>query len=290
MRIAAGYFQIELQADIICMSGQWGFSLVGIRFDKLFMLRRPRGDIIGSIDSVVEHSRPQWNMGYNERRQMTKSTTKISCMTSILAIALMLAMSACGSGPINPTASSSSNSSSSSGVSTASTSAANSNCLIGTWNLTDFSFYLNAYKSYLEATGSVSISSEPGTGTARIVFSSDGTATFTAAKLEQKFTVTQTAGGKSVKRSVAVDIDGAGSSKYSVNGDQISFSDQDISSLNTIITEMGITAPDTFNLMGKAGTIKTYYFSCPDANALNLNEVSTQGKTDLAPITFTRTN
>ena len=213
---------------------------------------------------------------------MKKITNKTFFTMIVLVVALMLALSACGSGaassPTSPTSSSSSSS------------AASGTCFIGTWNLTDFSSYIDSLKSSMETGGaSVSITTQPFTGNDQFVYSSDGTAKFTANKFEQKFTITRTANGKTSVIPVSLDVNGTSTSKYSVSGDELSFSDQNESGLKTTITAMGNTITATTSLMGKAGTVEVYQFSCPDANTLSIKAVATN-KADYAPITLTRAN
>jgi hypothetical protein len=209
---------------------------------------------------------------------MKQNTKGILFVTVILLVVLMLVISACGSSTVTPTASSPSSPSGSSGTSVAgSSSSASGTCYVGTWKMGDFSVYIQSLKSSMETGGAkVTIDTQAYTGTDQFVFNSDGSASYTATNFEQKFMINRTANGKTVSIPVAIDENGTSTSTFTVSGDQLSFTKQDASGLKATLNAMGTTTTMDTSLLGKPGTVSVYTFTCPDANTLTLQVVSTK--------------
>jgi len=159
-------------------------------------------------------------------------------------------------------------------------------CLAGSWNLADFSAYMNSIEQKASSGTDITVTSQKFTGAASFKFNDDNTAVFTANKFSQSFTVTTTAAGQTLDIPVTLDIDGTSSSKYTVQDDRVSFSDQDNSALTISVETMGNSSAIDEGLFGTIGTVQVDQFACPDANTLTLKILSAGA--DLAPLTLTR--
>ena len=205
----------------------------------------------------------------------------------LLTAALML--SACGSASSAATSTSSSTEAATASVATSAPATAGS-CLVGTWQLTDLSAYMNSIEQNTASSsgGDFTLTSQKFTGAASWTFNADNTSEFSADNFEQDFTMTTTAGGQSIDIPISLKINGKSTAAYSVDGDQISFNNQEQSGLTIDADVMGSSTPLDTSLMGKPGTIQLYQYSCPDANTLSLKVIAVNN-VDLAPLTLTRT-
>jgi ABC-type oligopeptide transport system substrate-binding subunit len=172
---------------------------------------------------------------------------------------------------------------------TTATAASSSTCLTGTWNLTDFSSYMNSIEQNTSnASGStVTVSSQDFTGKAQFTFGDYGTATLSADTFEQKFTLSTDVGGTKLDIPITLDINGHSTAKYTVDGDKVSFNGQDNSGMTITVVTMGTSNPIDQSLLGANGTIQLYQYACPDANTLTLKVIAVTNS-DFAPLTLTR--
>lgn len=171
---------------------------------------------------------------------------------------------------------------------TAAPSPAASSCLVGKWQLTDFTSYFDSVGSTITSSSKldVTVTNKGTTGDAWFQFNSDGTAEVSGDNFTQSFEMTSTANGSNLDTPASVTIDGTSQANYSVAADQITFNDQQPGDMKVTITIMGNTTDASDVFLGQAGTPEQYIYTCSDANTLSLKVVST--KLDLAPIILTR--
>ena len=169
-------------------------------------------------------------------------------------------------------------------LSTAVPSPAASDCLIGNWQISDFTSYFNSIGSKISSTtnSNVTVVNKGATGTVWFKFNSDGTAEVSSDTFIQNFELTS--GVLDIGASVT--INGSEQAKYAVSADQIMFTDQQAGDIKIIVTVMGNTTDVSNIFLGQAGTPEQYLFNCIDANTLSLKVVTS--KLDFAPIILTR--
>lgn len=92
--------------------------------------------------------------------------------------------------------------------------------------------------------------------------------------------------GQNMDIPISMTINGASTAQYSVDGDKISFSNQDQGDFQINVDTMGITTVIDQGLMGNPGTIQLYQYACTDVNTLSLKGIATNQ--DLAPLILTR--
>lgn len=167
--------------------------------------------------------------------------------------------------------------------------AADESCLVGTWQLTDFGAYMSSIEQNTasKSGGDVTMKSGDFSGSATWTFNSDKTANFSADNFQQGFTMTTTAASNAMDIPVNLKINGASSADYSVDGDKVTFSNQQQGNLDISVDVMGTSSPVDTSLMGNPGTIQLYQFNCVDANTLSLKVIAVEN-VDLAPLTMTR--
>ncbi|MGD0707064.1 MAG: hypothetical protein ABSA51_01275 [Anaerolineaceae bacterium] len=167
---------------------------------------------------------------------------------------------------------------------TAAPSPAAGSCLIGKWQITDFTSYFDSVGSTITSSSKsdVTVTNKGTTGDAWFTFNSDGTAEVSGDNFTQSFEMT--ASGLDIPASVT--INGASQAKYTVSADQITFTDQQAGDMKVSVTVMGNTTDATDVFLGQAGTTEQYLYTCTDANTLTLKVVT--AKLDFAPITLTR--
>ena len=224
---------------------------------------------------------------------MKKHNTTLLMLPFILLTAVLM-LSACGSASsASPSTSSSTEAPTAPAATSASATsapAAAGSCLVGTWQLTDLSAYMNSIEQNTASSsgGDFTLTSQKFSGAASWTFNADNTAEFSADNFEQDFTMSTTVGGQSMDIPISLKINGKSTAAYSVDGDQISFSNQEQSGLTINADVMGASTPLDTSLMGKPGTVQLYQYSCPDVNTLTLKVVAIKN-VDLAPLTLTRT-
>lgn len=222
---------------------------------------------------------------------MKKSSFKFIIPLMVLLIAALL-LSACNL-PLGSTAASSSGTSDSNSGSSAAaaTSAPQSggNCLVGKWSLTDMTAYITSIESNMSSASGQTITITTGdfTGTMFFTFNADGSASLEGDNYTENFTMGMSAGGQNLSIPMSININGTSTSTYSVEGDKVSFTDQQPGTMKVMITTSGSTSEMDETLFGKAGTTQLYQYSCPDANTLSLKVIAVQNM-DLAPLTLTR--
>jgi hypothetical protein len=194
---------------------------------------------------------------------------------SVLAI-LVLALSACGGTPPAETGSSAGP-------------AAVSSCPVGRWQMADFSGYLMSFQNEVNSMSSdIQVADLGATGLAVFTFNPDGTSSFSADNFVQNFTMISGAGETSIEIPITLNINGTSTAQYTLEGDQINFTSQDTGDLMVTMVMMGgepIEIGDS--LMGEAGAVKLYQYSCTDANSLSLKVIAVSDM-DLAPLLLTR--
>jgi hypothetical protein len=165
--------------------------------------------------------------------------------------------------------------------------AAASTCPVGKWQLSDFTTYFTSLQAMIASKSTdVKITNNGQSGTAYFTFNTDGTAAVTTDNFTQKFTLTTTINKINLDVPATVAMNGTSTAHYTVAGDQISFDQQNIGDLKIVVTVMGKTTDASDALMGKAGSVTLYQFTCPDTNTLTLKVTS--AKVDLAPLSLTR--
>jgi hypothetical protein len=150
----------------------------------------------------------------------------------------------------------------------------------------DYSEYFRSFNNLFPDSTDASITNNSVTGTSTFEFGADGTGTFTGDNFNQSYTMTVNVNGNSIEIPMSILINGTAHSQYTVEGDEISFHDQDAGDATIDITIMGNTTRVNNALMGDPGTIKLYKYTCVDANTLSLKVVAVDS--DLAPITLIR--
>jgi len=161
-------------------------------------------------------------------------------------------------------------------------------CPYGKWQLSDFSSYLSSLETGLNSSQDTTTVSDLGaTGTAIMVFNEDGTGSFTAENFVESFTMNIDAGGSIMEIPITLTMNGTSTANYTIEGDQITFLDQDPGDLVIVMDMMGEQTTFNTSVMGDPGTVQLYQFSCADANTLSL-KVTAVTTMDLAPLELTR--
>jgi hypothetical protein len=161
-------------------------------------------------------------------------------------------------------------------------------CPYGTWQLTDFSGYLTSIQSEVSNINSdMTVSDLGATGTAIMTFNEDGTGSFSTDNFIESFTMTINAGGANMDIPITLTMNGTSTANYTIEGDQITFLDQDPGDLVIVMNMMGQDTPFDTSVLGEPGTTQLYQFSCADANTLSL-KVTAITNMDLAPLILTR--
>ena len=118
------------------------------------------------------------------------------------------------------------------------------------------------------------------------VFNEDGTASVTGDNFSQSLTMSVTVGDQPLDVPITITINGTSTANYSIEGDKISFIDQQPGDMSVNVDVMG-SATSMNDLLGQPGTIQLYQFNCPDANTLSLQVIAIEDMV-LAPLTLTR--
>ena len=162
-------------------------------------------------------------------------------------------------------------------------------CLVGNWSLTDFSAYMNSIEQNISnnSKAAVTITSGDFTGKAVFTFNADNTSQFSADNFVQKFTLTTDVSGQKLDVPITLTVNGTSTAKYSVDGDKISFTDQQGGDTVITVETMGNTSTIDQSLLGKPGTIQLYQYACTDTDTLSLKVIAVDNM-DLAPLTLTR--
>ena len=161
-------------------------------------------------------------------------------------------------------------------------------CLVGNWQVTNYPEYIsslsNAFPS--DSAGGFTINDHGSTGTIQISFNADNTASFTADNFTESMSMNATNNGTTLDIPIEIKENGTSTSNYSVDGDQISFSNQVQGDFTYDITIMGQPSALDGSLFGSSGSVTVYQYQCLDANTLSLKVIAVNR--DLAPLQFTR--
>lgn len=161
----------------------------------------------------------------------------------------------------------------------------NDNCLIGRWQVTDFSAYFDSIKSSLPADSDLTITNSVNSGTAIFEFDADGVTTFSGEQFNQSFTVSSTVSGLPLEIPVSILVDGPSKGHYSLTGDRISFHDVEYDNTTIDISVMGSSTRIEDTPLNTEGETDLYTYTCEN-DSLWLKLISVD--LDLAPITLIR--
>ena len=165
---------------------------------------------------------------------------------------------------------------------------ATNSCPVGSWDLTDFSAYMNSVQQNVNASsGDITMTSNDFTGASQIIFNEDQTAVFSAENFTQSFTLTTTAVGQALEIPIILTINGTSTTDYSIDGDKITYSNQNNGDMVISVDTMGSVSTLDQSLFGEPGSIQLYQFSCPDPDTILLDVIAIENM-DLAPLTMTR--
>jgi hypothetical protein len=169
------------------------------------------------------------------------------------------------------------------------TNAAPGACLVGTWSLTDFAPYMDSIKQNLstQSNNNFTFTSGDFSGSATFVFNADNTTSLKMDNFVQSFTMSMTVSDNTIDIPVTLTVNGNSGAKYSTEGDQITFSDQDPGDMQVTIDTNGTASTMDQSMFGDPGTQKLYQYSCVDANTLSLKVIAVESM-DLAPLILTR--
>ena len=134
---------------------------------------------------------------------------------------------------------------------------------------------------------SATVSDLGATGTAIMTFNLNCSGSFTAENIVESFTMSIDAGGTPMDIPITLTMNGTSTANYTIEGDQITFLDQDPGDLVIVMDMMGEQTTFNTSVMGDPGTVQLYQFSCADANTLSL-KVTAVTTMDLAPLILTR--
>ncbi len=120
-----------------------------------------------------------------------------------------------------------------------------------------------------------------------MTFNLNCSGSFTAENIVESFTMSIDAGGTPMDIPITLTMNGTSTANYTIEGDQITFLDQDPGDLVIVMDMMGEQTTFNTSVMGDPGTVQLYQFSCADANTLSL-KVTAVTTMDLAPLILTR--
>lgn len=213
-----------------------------------------------------------------------------------LFLVLILALSACNpeattpapSGGVSTTETTAASTTAEAGAAPAEASAATASCPTGTWTLTDFMPYILSLEQNLSSMteNEYTFSNNTFSGLVTYVFNEDGTASVTGDNFSQGLTMSVTVGDQPLDVPITITINGTSTANYSLEGNKISFIDQQPGDMSVNVDVMG-SATSMNDLLGQPGTVQLYQFACPDANTLSLQVIAIEDMV-LAPLTLTR--
>lgn len=162
-------------------------------------------------------------------------------------------------------------------------------CLIGSWKLTDFAPYMDSVKQNITENTSNDVTFTSGTlsGTATFVFNPDHTSSLTADDFSQSFTMTMSVTDSPVEIPISLLINGTSTADYAVEGDTITFTNQNGNDMSIAVDTMGSVTTLDESMFGEPDTVKLYQFSCVDATTLSLKVIAVDDM-DLTPLILTR--
>lgn len=162
-------------------------------------------------------------------------------------------------------------------------------CLVGGWTLTDLSAYMDSIKNQisLDSDGDITITSGNFAGNATLFFNSDNTSSFETEDFGQNFTIAMKISDQTMEIPVKLIINGKSTADYSIEGKNITFSNQNENDILIAIDVAGSVTTMDQSMFGEPGTQKLYEYNCIDANTLSLKVINVDG-IDLAPLLLTR--
>lgn len=163
-------------------------------------------------------------------------------------------------------------------------------CLVGSWNMTDFSPFVNSLQDSMNASSggqNFTIENYQATGVANMTFNADNTAVFTAEEYVQSYTLVTNISGQSMSFDNRLTMNGSGTANYLVEGDTITFSNQDNSGWTIMVETLGTVTELDQSLFGEPETLQLYQYSCPDADTLALKVIAIESM-DPEPFLMTR--
>jgi hypothetical protein len=162
-------------------------------------------------------------------------------------------------------------------------------CPIGTWNMSDFISYILSMQQNLSSmtNSEYTFKDTVVSGNAQFVFNEDQTAVFRGDNFTESFTMSVNPSGTAMDIPITIQINGSSTSKYSIDADKISFSDQDSGDLVINVDIMGSVIPMDQGLLGQPGTVQLYQFACNGTDTLTLKVIAINDM-DLEPLTLTR--
>lgn len=162
-------------------------------------------------------------------------------------------------------------------------------CLVGSWKMTNFATYMDSVKQNIteNTENDVTFTSGDFSGTATFVFNPDQTSSLTTDNFSQSFIMTMSASDSPVDIPITLIINGKSTADYIVEGDTITFTNQNENDILIAIDTMGSVTTMNESMFGEPNTVKLYQFSCVDANTLSLKVIAVDDM-DLAPLLLTR--
>lgn len=222
-----------------------------------------------------------------------KRTLTVISLTSLLLV-IALALAGCGSAPVAPTAITAVPATSEpvatiTAAATEAPAAAADDCLVGSWKMNDFATYMDYVKQNIteNSENGVTFTSGDFSGTATFVFNPDHTSSLITDNFTQSFTMTMSVADSPVEIPITLIINGKSTADYTVEGDTITFSNQNEGDLLIAVDTMGSTTTMTQSMFGEPDTVKLYQYACVDANTLSLKVIAVDDM-DLAPLILTR--
>jgi hypothetical protein len=167
--------------------------------------------------------------------------------------------------------------------------AAAGDCLVGSWNLTDFTSYMDSIKSNIskDSSNDVTFTSGDFSGKATFVFNTDHTSSLVTDNFSQSFSMAMKISDQTMDIPITLTINGTSTSDYSTDADKITFSNQNGGDMLITIDVAGSATTMDQSMFGEPGTQKLYQYACVDANTLSLKVIAIDNM-DLAPLMLTR--
>ncbi|MHB8136467.1 MAG: hypothetical protein ACYDH1_19830 [Anaerolineaceae bacterium] len=207
-----------------------------------------------------------------------------------LVLVLGLALTGCGTTSTTPTFETSSTSEAEATatealIATEAPNAETGDCLVGSWNLTDFSSYMESIKSNIsqESNGDITFTSGDFSGSATFVFNPDHTSSLITDNFTQSFTMIMSLSDQPIEIPITLIINGKSTAEYTIEGKNITFSNQNENDILIAVDVAGSMTTMTQSLFGDPGTQKLYQYDCIDSNTLSLKVIAVDNM-DLAPL------
>jgi hypothetical protein len=155
--------------------------------------------------------------------------------------------------------------------------------------MADFMPFVNSLQDSMNTTtgATFSIENYQSSGLANITFNADNTAEFTAEEYVQTYTLVTEISGQRMEFENRMTINGYATADYLAEGDTITYSNQDNSTMVIMMETMGTETELDQSLFGEPETLQLYQYSCPDANTLALKVIAIENM-DPDPFIMTR--